>query len=151
MIFCYGVQVGERIRTIEVDGDYITIEDNNETRKPIGTENIELIEGIGCKVVYMYFIGKDGIRELPPEVYDIFVGLIRQYVQAQRGKKAYLTTKEFVQGIGLLGWKTNSKLEIINNYVTAKPTFKVEDEIVEFSHFLIEFACSLTKANPMAA
>lgn len=151
MIFCYGIKVGEEIRHVEVNGDNITLEDDNGNQRPVGTGNTELIEMIGCKIVYMYFIGADGTRELSEEVYDIFGGLIKQYVQAQRGKKAYLTTKEVVQGTGLLGWKTNKKIEVINNYVTAKPMFKVEDEIMEFSHFLIEFACSLTKANPMAA
>lgn len=152
MFYCQIVE-GELMTTFQIQDNNITIyrEDSGSefSNRPEGYNRKAKVESAGYNTIQIYSEYYEGKEYAPPGTEEIFAGLINKYVHSVNNRRAYLTTKEFVQGIGLLGWKTELKIEIKDNYVTNKPTFINEGKIITFSQFLELLLTQLTEAKPM--
>lgn len=146
------IRQGRTLKTYKIIDNTIWIEENEneDIFMVLDIDKKAVVETVGYDIYSVYIDKGVGMESVPYGTEEILTGLIMKYIHSLQGKRAYLTTKEFVQGIGLLGWKTDSKFEIIDNYVTNKPTFIHEGKVITFSQFLTSLASSLTEANPMA-
>lgn len=152
MFYCQ-IEEGNLITTFQIEDNNITIyrkdSENEFSDRPKGYNSKAKVESAGYNTIEIYSEHYGDQEYAPLGTEEIFAGLINKYVHSVNNRRAYLTTKEFVQGIGLLGWKTELKIEIKDNYVTNKPTFINEGKIITFSQFLELLLTQLTEAKPM--
>lgn len=69
---------------------------------------------------------------------EVLLGLTTQFYDRLMFGKKFPTGDQFTKGMNSLDWTTDAKIEVIDNYVTNKPQFKLDGIRVSFEELLTQ-------------
>lgn len=83
----------------------------------------------------LFYLDKDS-----SDLTDVMLGLSRQFYERVVKNRKFITSTQFEQGMRSLDLTVATKVEILDNYVTGKPHFKVDGKSISFEELLIYIA-----------